>query len=140
MKKAIWIGLGILLTIVIVIVAVTSTRNYRIAIADSYTPYADADAIDLYNASREELIEFSFVQYSGTFGKVENAKEAVQIAEKVIQEVYENDESPYVVKFNETANAWIVHGTLPSIFHLGGVASIAIDQETGGVLMVIHTK
>lgn len=137
MKKIIWVGLGIVLIIFIVIIVFIFTNDYLISRENSYIPYPGA--IDIYNASREELIELDKVNYSEVFGTVKNEHEASQIASNVIREVYGNDESPYIVKLNKNANAWIVSGSLP-LFHLGGVASIAIDKETGEILMMIHTK
>lgn len=112
-------------------------KEYTLSKEDSYIPYTGA--ADIYNASKEELIELDMCNYPEVFGEVKSEKEAAQIAAKVIKEVYEKDESPYIVKFNENANAWIVSGSLP-LFHIGGVASIAIDKETGEILMLIHTK
>ena len=140
MKKKLFISLCIMLAIVtIVIIVVTShfTKRYRMAKEDSFVPYSGA--ADIYNASREELMELDLCDYSETFGEVKNAKEAYKIAAKVIEEVYGKDESPYIVKFNENANAWIVNGSLPPL-SLGGVASIAIDKDTGEILMLLHTK
>ena len=137
MKKIIWVSLGGMLSIFAVIIFCFFTKDYRVSREKSYIPYTGA--IDIYNASREELIALDMCNYSGVFGKVKNEKEASQIAAKVIKEVYGEDESPYIVKLNKNANAWIVSGSLP-LFHLGGVASIAIDKETGEVLMSIHTK
>ena len=140
MKKKLFISLCIMLAIVtIVIIVVTShfTKRYRIAQEDSFVPYHGA--ADIYNASREELIEMDRCNYLKTFGEVKNAKEAYKIASKVVEEVYGEDESPYIVKFNENANAWIVSGSLPPL-SLGGVASIAIDRDTGEILMLLHTK
>ncbi len=137
MKKTIWLSLGIILSIFTVIIIFIFTKDYWVSKENSYIPYTGA--IDIYNASREELISLDLCDYPGVFGEVKNEKEASQIAAKVIKDVYENDEYPYIVKFNENANAWIVNGSLP-LFHIGGVASIAIDQETGEILMLIHTK
>jgi len=137
MKKIIWFSFGLILSIFIVIIIFIFTKDYRVSREDSYIPYTGA--IDIYNASREELIELDMGNYPKVFGEVKNEKEASQIAAKVIKEVYENDEHPYIVKYNKNANAWIVSGSLP-LFHLGGVASIAIDKETGEILMLIHTK
>ena len=138
MKKIIWISLCIILSVVVIIIMFFNfTKDYRISKEDSYIPYSGA--IDIYNASREELIELDMCNYSESFGEVKNEEEAYKIAAKVVKEVYKNDESPYTVKFNENANAWIVNGSLPA-FHLGGVASIAIDKDTGEILMLIHSK
>ena len=137
MKQIIWVILGITLAVFIVIIFFVLTKDYRVSKKSNYIPYAGA--IDIYNASREELIELDIGNYPGVFGEVKNENEASKIAAKVIKEVYQKDESPYIVKFNKNANAWIVSGSLP-LFHLGGVASIAIDKGTGEILMLIHTK
>ena len=139
MKKKYWIGLAIILVVIVVtmIAIFHFTKGYRMAKEDSFVPYSGA--ADIYNASREELMELDLCDYSETFGEVKNAKEAYKIAAKVIEEVYGKDESPYIVKFNENANAWIVNGSLPPL-SLGGVASIAIDKDTGEILMLLHTK
>jgi len=137
MKKIIWVSLGITLAMFIVILFCVFTKDYWVSKKNNYIPYAGA--IDIYNASREELIALDMSHYPGVFGEVKNEYEASQIAAKVIKEVYKKDEFPYIVKFNKNANAWIVNGSLP-LFHLGGVASIAIDKETGEILMLIHTK
>lgn len=140
MKKIWGIVIGVVLAIflvTIVTIIIVIPKDYRVSSENSYVPYIGA--IDIYNASREELMKLDLCDYSGTFGEVNNEEEAAQIAAKVVKEVYGNDESPYIVKFNENANAWIVRGSLP-LFHLGGVSSIAIDKDTGEILMMIHTK
>lgn len=136
MKKRIWLSLGIIILSIFIVIIFIFKREYRISKENSYILHGD---IDIYNASRKELIELDLCNYSGVFGEVKNAKEASKIAAKVIKEVYGKDESPYIVKFNKIANAWIVNGSLP-LFSLGGVASIAIDKETGEILMLVHTK
>ena len=137
MKKRVWIRQCIILAVFIAVIIFVCTKDYWISMKNSFTPYASA--IDIYNATREELIEFDKANYSGVFGEVKNAKEAVQIAAEIVREEYGNDEYPYIVKFNKNANAWIVKGSLP-IFRVGGVASVAIDKDTGEILMMIHTK
>ncbi|MBE6713625.1 MAG: hypothetical protein E7580_09000 [Ruminococcaceae bacterium] len=137
MKKKTFIFLGVILFASAIILLFVFAQNYRVSKEKSYVPYSGA--IDLYHASKEELIEMDLVHYSGKFGKVKNEKEAARIASKIIQEVYGDDETPYVVKYNEKANAWIVNGSLP-FFCKGGVASVAIDKETGEILMMLHTK
>lgn len=137
MKKRVWIRQCIILAVFIAVIIFVCTKDYWISMKNSFTPYASA--IDIYNATREELIEFDKSNYAGVFGEVKNAKEAVQIAAEIVREEYGNDEYPYIVKFNKNANAWIVKGSLP-IFRVGGVASVAIDKNTGEILMMIHTK
>jgi len=135
MKKTLMV-LGCLLCIAVIVACVFSQDHWASG-DEQYVPYHGAP--DIYSASREELIGLDLVNYSGAFGEVSNEKEAVEIAAKVVKEVYGSDESPYVVKYNEIADAWIVHGSLP-LFHLGGVASVAVAKETGEILMLIHTK
>lgn len=137
MKKRVWIRQCIILAVFIAVIIFVCTKDYWVSTKDSFTPYVGA--IDIYNATREELIEFDKSNYAGVFGEVKNAKEAVQIAAEIVREEYGNDEYPYIVKFNKNANAWIVKGSLP-IFRVGGVASVAIDKNTGEILMMIHTK
>ena len=135
MKKR--VRIGIILTLLVFLLIMLFTKKYHISVQKSYIPYVGS--ADLYNASREELVEEDLCKYPGAFGPVNNAKEAYIIAEKVIKEVYGYDEYPYIVKYNKTANAWIVHGSL-LLFSLGGSASIAIDKDTGEILMLLHTK
>ena len=137
MKKKIWISIGAVLSVCIVLIVFVLTKSYRVSKEDSYVPYSGA--ADLYNASREELIELDLCDYEGKFGEVKNAKQAAKIAANVVREVYENNEYPYIVKYNENADAWIVHGTLLTFLN-GGVASVAIDKNTGEILMLMHTK
>ncbi len=139
MKKKIWIILGIILAVLIAAVVFVCTKKYWVTKEETYYPYYGA--IDVYNASREELIEFDLCGYTKSFSEVKNERQAAEIANEVIKEVYGEEEYPYIVKFNENANAWVVHGSLPRrFFQLGGVGTVAIDKNTGEVLMLLHTK
>ena len=83
----------------------------------------------------------SFVTYTEIFGEVKNARRAAKVAAEVAKDIYGQEERPYIVKFNKNANAWIVDGSLPFRFFMaGGVATVAIEKDTGEILMVIHTK
>lgn len=141
MKKKVIFWLLTVLAVLAVIFALICIflKNARVVDdrEDVYIAYSGGS--DLYHASREELIGMSLCDYHEASGKVETAKEAAEIAEKIIKEAYGNDESPYIVKYNENADAWIVHGSLP-LFHVGGVANVAIDKETGEIIMLFHTK
>ena len=128
---------GIVVSTLILCSILIFTKDYWISNEETFVPYVGA--VDIYHASKEELTAMNKCNYSVMFGEVENAEEASAIAEKVIEEVYQKDESPYVVKYNEIANAWIVSGSL-SWLRLGGVASVAIDKNTGEILMIMHTK
>lgn len=139
-NKRIWPRVGVVFIAVLtalLIAACAAAGGYRISNKDSFIPYAGG--ADLYNASREELAALDKCGYSESFGRAENAEQAAQIAAKVIEEVYGSDEAPYVVKYNANANAWIVSGT-KKLWGVGGAASIAIDQNTGAVIMLLHTK
>ena len=125
------------MSLFIIALVLSGCSSYRVAKEDSFIPYSGAT--DIYSASREELAVLDLCDYPGVFGEIKTEKDAVQVAATVIEEVYGNDESPYVVKYNPTADAWIVNGSLPP-FSLGGVASIAIARETGEILMLLHTQ
>ena len=139
MKKKTLVILGVIIIVLIAVIVFVCTKKYWVTKEDNYYPYHGA--IDVYNASREELIEFDLCGYTKSFSEVKNERQAAEIANEVIKEVYGKEEYPYIVKFNENANAWVVHGSLPRrIFQLGGVGTVAIDKNTGEILMVIHTK
>ena len=139
-KKVIFWIIAVLVVIAIIITLFCIISKNTRVVEDSEDVYtASTGGADLYHASREELIAENLADYSETFGKVETANDAAEIAGKVIKEVYGNDEAPYIVKFNENANAWIVRGSLP-LFHVGGVAHVAIDKENGDIIMLFHTK
>lgn len=137
MKKIILWSTSIAVVVFILVTLFILTKDYRMSKEDSFVPYVGA--VDLYHASREELIAMDMCQYSRVFGEVNDAKKASEVAKKVVEELYQKNESPYIVKYNEIADAWVVRGSLPYL-HLGGVASVAIDKKTGEILMVIHTK
>ena len=130
--------LGFVLCVMLSVLPLSAcSRSYIDAKEDSYSPYSGSP--DIYTASREELIEMDLCDYPDSFGEVKSKREAAKIATTVVAEVYGKDESPYIVKYNENANAWIVRGNTP-LFHAGGSASIAIDKESGEVIMLLHTK
>lgn len=137
MKKKILISVCAVLSVCVIIAVFVFTKSYWVTSQDSFVPYSGA--IDIYNASREELMKLDLCDYTEKFGEVKSAKQAAEIAAKVVKEVYENDEYPYIVKYNENADAWIVHGTILTFLN-GGAASVAIDKDTGEILMLIHTK
>lgn len=126
-----------IILVCIITLLFSGCSSYMIATEDTYIPYSGG--IDIYHATKEELTAMDLCNYTEKFGVIENEKEAYQVAAKVIEEVYGKDESPYIVKYNEVADTWIVSGSLPFSF-LGGFASIAIEKDTGAILMLIHTK
>ena len=81
MKKAIWISLGIILAIAIGIIIFTCTQDYRVANEDTYS----LGTVDIYQASKEELIALDLCDYPEVFGEIKTEKEAAQIAAKVIE-------------------------------------------------------
>jgi hypothetical protein len=95
---------------------------------------------DFTTATARQLKWQSLVNYKKKFGAVPDEKTAISIAEKVLDEIYEDcskTEQPFVVFFNTRANAWIVNGTLPSGWD-GGTGYIAIEKDTGAILLLIH--
>lgn len=114
--------------------------RYKESSEKTYTSYGGS--IDLYNADENDMKNETFVKYQRSFGYVKDERTAVDIATIVFHEVYKDcnkKETPFIIKYNENAGAWVVHGTLPFL-HLGGVGSIAIKKETGEVLLLMHTK
>lgn len=80
--------------------------------------------------------------YSKKFGIVSDERCAEKIGIQVLDEIYSDcskTESPFIVRYNKKADAWIVQGTLlPNT--LGGVGSVAIKRNTGEILLIMHTK
>jgi|GEM_PF-6263232 len=113
--------------------------KYKISTEKEYEPYHGA--ADIYSADAKTLKNLSLVNYSTKISNVTDEETAVKIAVTAFSEIYEDclDEMPFEVYFNTNANAWIVHGTLPEGWD-GGVASIAIERDTGKVLLLMHTK
>ena len=77
-------------------------------------------------------------------GPITNAREAREKGVAVLMDVYGEekilDEKPYIVFYDETADAWMVAGSLPPVFILGGTAHIIINGSDGDVLAVWHEK
>ena len=100
--------------------------------------------IDIVDCSADELKSLSNVpEYNKTFGKIDTAKDAYKVAISVLTEIYgekcEKNEKPFEIFYNSTAQAWIVRGTLPKNYE-GGVGCVALDKETGTVLMIRHGR
>lgn len=77
-----------------------------------------------------------------TVGNVDDEKDLVKKAEAILIEKYGNQikkQKPYKVFYDETNDVWMVTGTLPSN-KKGGVANIIIDNSTGKVLAIWHSK
>lgn len=113
------------------------SNGFFYALGRTFVPYTGGP--DLYSAAKAELAQLDKCGYSGTFGPVTSGKAAADAAAQVISEIYGHSERPYLVKFNETADAWIVQGS-KGFLSLGGVAVAAIDRTTGEVIMLFHTK
>ena len=96
------------------------------------------EILDRYGLKCTFNLNSEFLGLDGTLDRNGRTVRHDKIAKDKIKEVYKNDEYPYIVKLNETANAWIVHGSSGTC--AGGVASIAIDRNNGEILMLIHTK
>jgi hypothetical protein len=109
-----------------------------------YVYAVDPDDTDfLYRADVGFLKGMDSVGYNSTFGAIENAREAADVAAIVFSEVYEEDqqeEAPYSIYFNETADAWIVQGSMPAGNVVGGVFIMAIGRQSGEIIMLQHGK
>lgn len=103
----------------------------------TFVPYTGGP--DLYSATGEDLAQLDKCGYSAAFGPVTSGKAAADAAAQAISEVYGKSERPYIVRFNETADAWIVRGSM-GFLSLGGVAIAAIDRSTGEVITLFPTK
>ena len=113
-------------------------------IVDEITGALITKSIDLVCCTEEELREFTQHNYPKSFGKITNETQAYKIAIEVASEIYTShdcrkNESPFEVFYNDTAEAWIVVGTLPKDYH-GGVLYVAISGDNGEILMVTHDK
>lgn len=120
--------------------SINSKIRYTVITASTIEPHSNS--VDIYNASQEEIRKMDLVHYSKKFGQVNTEREAVDIAAVVFDEIYSNcskEEQPFTVYFNKNADAWIVQGTLKKN-KLGGVASTAIDKDSGELIMLFHTK
>ena len=102
--------------LLLVALALFFTSGFLYAWDRTFVPYTGGP--DLYSATGEDLAQLDKCGYSAAFGK---------------------SERPYIVRFNETADAWIVRGS-KGFQSLGGVAVAAIDRSTGEVIMLFHTK
>lgn len=113
------------------------TNGFLYAWNRTFVPYTGGP--DLYSATKAELAQLDKCGYSGTFGPVTSGKAAADAAAQAISEVYGKSERPYIVRFNDAADAWIVWGS-QGFLSLGGAAIAAIDRSTGEVIMLFHTK
>ena len=75
-------------------------------------------------------------------GFVPNKEIAIQIAVLVLKPIYGerhiNEQKPFKAVLR--GGAWIVTGTLPKRFDVGGVAEITISKKTAAILRVTHGK
>jgi hypothetical protein len=80
--------------------------------------------------------------YKPTQGYVPDAATAIKIAVAVWEPIYGQEkisqEKPY--KAVLVSGIWIVEGTLPKQYNLGGVAVAEIAKDDGRVLRVSHGK
>lgn len=75
-------------------------------------------------------------------GYVPNEATAVKVAEAVWLPIYGENiykKQPFIAKYDEKENCWIVNGTLPPDT-FGGVPEIKISKSTGEILFVYHGK
>ncbi|MDP4153645.1 MAG: NTF2 fold immunity protein [Bacillota bacterium] len=75
-------------------------------------------------------------------GYIPDAETARKTADTILHSIYGNEinnEKPFIVRFDEKNQVWIVEGQLPHN-QLGGTAYIVIRKKDGKVLSVWHTK
>lgn len=139
-KKYVTLLIVAILLILVILFLHKNRITYIISTEDTLQPYFSC--IDIFNADENDLKNLDFVHYERKFGFVENEKTAFKIALNVIPIIYNNcnvyEESPFKIKYNQNADAWIVYGTLKR--GQGGVAYIGIKKETGEILFLMHTK
>lgn len=114
--------------------------SYRTMFQESYVPYFGA--IDIHNASANELKKLDIENYEIKFGPVQDEETAVKIAAKIFDELFDNClkyEQPFEVFNSVKSNAWLIHGYIEIGSNIG-VAEIAIDKNTGEILMLFHTR
>lgn len=95
-----------------------------------------------WSVDREDYVSRNLVQYTKTFGYIADARTAVDVATIIAYEVYGDchlKEAPFNVAYDQQANVWVVSGTLPPDT-VGGVIVVAIDKDTGEVIMITHGK
>jgi hypothetical protein len=75
-------------------------------------------------------------------GYIPDEKTAIRVAEAILSPIYGEQQIKSEQPFHATlANGvWVVEGSLPAKYELGGVASVRIDKKTGAVLSYIHGK
>lgn len=77
-----------------------------------------------------------------TKGYVPDAITARKLAEAILYSIYGeslNKKKPFIVKFDEKNQVWIVEGQLPQNYD-GGIPYIIIQKSDGKILAVWHTK
>ena len=109
-------------------------------------------AVLAFQSSQDHIVHtFSLDDYAdfidGDFyypaqGSIETAEEARDIAEKIMDDWFQNEYSgvakPYVVSFDEENRVWLIQATF--LFFVGGGACIIITQEEGNVLAIWGQK
>ena len=110
-----------------------------------YIDTLTATSDELKNSSlcREKIIDNEFiVEPPGT------PESAAMEAYEIIKELYPPEpdhncaeqEQPFYVCYNKNANAWIISGTTSiNVHRQGGAVCIAIEKDTGRVIMAYHT-
>lgn len=146
------------ITIIIVIVCIMAMgffiyRTFFYYQSSIEERWDDARSFDFYTIDRETLINTTLAgdeinQFNNIHSKrkINTKMQAVWVAQEVEKVIYGDcniTEQPFIVKFNENAEAWIVHGNAYKMVKkgwVGGVITVAIDKETGSILHVQHTN
>jgi hypothetical protein len=129
----------IIITAIIVIV-ILNIAAYLIVIKDNQDENSDSSI----SYQEGNLLDYStFLSDSIPInGYVPDAIAAQKIAEAILYPIYGKDikdKKPFLVKFDEENQVWIIEGQLPKNRD-GGVPYVIIQKSDGKILAVWHSK
>lgn len=98
---------------------------------------------DLFSMTKEELFALSQKKFEKEYDLEFplNERDAVDIATMAFVDNNwdcNKTETPFLIKYNEKADCYIIYGTKP-FFSEGGIGICAVEKQTGKVVMLIHT-
>ena len=89
---------------------------------------------------QSKLEEFPF---EGKISPNSSPNEIVKQAGQIWEELFGKDvrhEKPYQLFYDANNRVWLVTGTLPFWYDVGGVAHMLIEEDTGEILAIWHEK
>lgn len=101
------------------------------------------DEKDLFSMDKEGLSAISEKRFEEEYDLELpiNERDAVDIATMAFVTNYgdcNKTETPFLIKYNEKADCYIIYGTKP-FFSEEGIGICAVEKQTGKVIMVVHT-